>query len=214
MNNIFDNIEDYIESMMDAEDEVLKDLTRETYLKTLHPRMISGHVQGSFLKFLVDILQPKNVLEIGCFTGYSTICIASALNNNAKITAVEVNDELESILRKYLNKAGVEDKVELIFGDALKILPTLNCQFDLIYLDAEKSFYPEMLQLIKPLLKVKGILIADNVLWSGKVLENYDKTDKMTKGVIRFNENLKNDTDFSKIIVPMRDGLTLAKKVK
>lgn len=214
MNLLNDDIALYAESISGIEDDVLKELTRETYLSTVHPRMISGYAQGMLLQLLVRMIRPKTVLEIGTFTGYSAICMARALDEGAELHTIEVDDELETIIRKYFNKAGVANRIRIIFGDALVLLPTITENYDVIFLDAEKSFYPELLELLKPKLRVGGYLLVDNVLWDGKVLNDSKTSDKMTCGVIRFNQMLKEDADFEKVIIPIRDGLALARKIR
>lgn len=208
------DIERYAESISDAENEVLSELSRETYLTTVHPRMISGHAQGVLLRMLVQMINPDKILEIGTFTGYSAICMAGALKPGAFLHTVEIDDELETIMQKYFAKAGLANRIRIFFGDALEVVPALDDCYDMIFLDAEKAIYPELFGCVKPKLRPGGYLLADNVLWDGKVLQNPNNSDKMTRGVIRFNEMLRQDTDFEKVIIPIRDGLALARKIR
>ncbi len=205
---------EYAEYLTSEEDEILSQLRRETYLKTLFPRMISGHIQGKFLEIISKIFRPGKILEIGTYTGYSTICLARGLSENGKLITIEKNDELEPIISKYLIKAKLQHKVQVIFGDALEILPKLNEKFDLVFIDAEKRFYPDFYRLSFNNVKTGGIIIIDNIFWNGKVFENKDKMDSYTKGVVELNEFIKNDTRVEQVALPIRDGLLIVRKLK
>ncbi len=205
------DIEAYLNDFLGDEDPVLRELTRETYLKTVHPRMISGYYQAAFLQMITQMIRPEKVLEIGTFTGYSAICIARGLNENAMLFTVEVNDEYETISKKYIEKAGLQHKIVQLFGDALHLVPSLPHVWDMVFIDAEKSQYPAYLNMIHSLLKPGGYLLADNVLWDGKVIDSA-VTDKMTAGIRQFNAMMQNNSQYSKIILPLRDGLMLARK--
>jgi len=207
-----DSIENYIENFCEPEDRVLSELVRETHLKTVHPRMLSGNFQGRLLTMITKMIRPVNVLEIGTFTGYSAICIARGLGSEGMLHTIEVNDEMESICLKYFEKAGVIDKIHFIAGDAIKVIPTLSGGFDMVFLDAEKTIYPELLLLLKDRIRSGGYLITDNVLWDGKICNEPAESDKMTKGVMKFNQMLHNDSDFEKIIIPVRDGIMISRK--
>lgn len=206
------DIEKYILDHVDPEDEVLKELNRETYLKVLGARMISGHLQGQVLTMLAKMIQPENILEIGTFTGYSAICLAKGLRSGGKLITIEMDDELEDMAKKYFKKAGVENKVEQRIGVALEIIPTLNTLFDLVFIDADKREYAEYYNATFPLIKPGGYIIADNTLWNGKVLEKPANDDAQTRGIIRFNQLIKSDPRVEKVILPLRDGMSIIRK--
>ena len=206
-------IEKYIEDHTTPESELLKELNRQTHLRTFYPRMLSGNVQGKFLEMICRMLQPKRVLEIGTFTGYSAIAMARGLPKDGLIYTIEVNEEMESFIHEYISKSGLERKIKLLMGDALKIIPTLEEEFDLVFIDADKEQYVDYYKLAKTKLKKGGYIIADNVLWSGKVIEKSSKTDKETQGIIEFNEFVKNDPEVEQLILSIRDGLMLIRKV-
>lgn len=205
-------IEKYAQTISDEEDPVLKELERETNLKVLMPRMLSGNLQGKLLEFLSKLIKPEKILELGTFTGYSTICLSKGLATYGKITTIEINDELEDIIRKFLNKANVSNKVNLIFGDALNEIPKLDDIFDLVFLDADKRLYLDYYNLFFDKVKKGGFIIADNVFWYGKVIQPIDKKDLYTQGIIKFNNFVKNDKRVSKFAIPIRDGLLVLQK--
>ncbi len=205
-------IDRYILDHIGPEDEILKELDRETHLKVVWARMISGHLQGQVLTLLSKMIQPKTVLEIGTFTGYSAICFAKGLPVNGKIITIEINDELETLAAKYFEKAGVASHIEQRIGSALEIIPTLNETFDLIFIDADKRQYTQYYNLVFDKVRSGGFIIADNTLWSGKVLQTPAADDFQTKGIIGFNDLVKNDTRVEKVIFPLRDGMTVIRK--
>jgi predicted O-methyltransferase YrrM len=210
--NPLKDIEKYILDHVDPEDEVLKELNRETYLKVLGARMISGHLQGQVLTMLAKMIQPENILEIGTFTGYSAICLAKGLRSGGKLITIEMDDELEDMAKKYFKKAGLENKVEQRIGVALEIIPTLKTLFDLVFIDADKREYAEYYNATFPLIKPGGYIIADNTLWNGKVLEKPANDDAQTRGIIRFNQLIKSDPRVEKVILPLRDGMSIIRK--
>jgi caffeoyl-CoA O-methyltransferase len=201
----------YCEQHSTHEDEVLKALTRETHLKSLSPRMLSGHLQGQFLKLITQLIQPKTVLEIGTFTGYSAICIAKGLNESGRLITIDYNEEIENIARKYFHLSHTEDQIDFRIGDAKKIIPSLNTTLDMVFIDADKRAYALYYDLVFDQLKSGGIIIADNVLWSGKVLEENTK-DADTIAIKAFNEKVKNDIRVTCTLLPIRDGLLLIRK--
>lgn len=204
-------IEEYILDHIKNENPVLKELDRQTHLSVVQPRMLSGHLQGELLKILVQIVNPKRVLELGTFTGYSAIAMASGLSDGSVLHTIEVDDELESIATKYIEKAGMRDKIVQHFGDALELIPTFDKPFDLVFIDADKREYLAYYKLLmSPEYVHNGtILLADNVLWSGKVVEQPTPTDKYTRGVMEFNDLVARDPRVEKVILPLRDGLTI-----
>ncbi len=204
-----DNIEQYILSHIDEEGELLKNLNRDAHVNLLRPRMISGHLQGRLLKMFCRMIQPKYILEIGTYTAYATLCLAEGASDDAEIHTIEVNDELEDFILKHLHKSKLKDKIHLHIGDAIQIIPTIDCIFDLVFIDANKRHYCEYYDLIFDKVRPGGLIIADNTLWDGKVLETPHPTDKQTIGIQAFNDMLAKDDRVEKVILPIRDGLTL-----
>jgi caffeoyl-CoA O-methyltransferase len=212
--NSLKEIDKYILNHIDAEDEVLKELDRETHLNVLGARMISGHLQGLVLTMLSRMIRPKTILEIGTFTGYSAICLAKGLPGNGKLITIEIDDELENIAKKYFEKAGVQHKIIQQIGPALEIIPALNEKFDLVFIDAHKPEYPTYYDAVFDKVNIGGYIIADNTLWSGKVLQNPAEDDVQTRGIIDFNKLIKNDNRVEKVILPIRDGMTIIRRLK
>lgn len=207
------NLQEYINKHSGNESDLLYSLWRETHLKVALPQMVSGHVQGQVLQLFSKLIAPKNILEIGTFTGYSGICLAQGLAPKGKLYSIEINKEREQMVTKYWKKAGIWDKSELLFGNATEIIPTLNVKFDLVFIDADKVNYPNYFDLIVPKLNVGGLLLGDNVLWSGKVI-NPAKTDNDTEGIRAFNSKVQNDSRVENVIIPVRDGIMAARKIK
>jgi predicted O-methyltransferase YrrM len=205
-------IEEYIEKYTSPEAEILKELNRETHLKILRPRMLSGHIQGEFLKMLSRFIKPNNILEIGTYTGYSAICLAEGLSENGKLYTIEKNFELEDIIRKYIKKANLEDKILLYIGDATKIIPDIDKMFDIIFIDADKQNYTLYYNMTIDKLRSGGCMIVDNVLWNGKVLDELKPNDYETKGIIDFNERIRLDNRIEHLLLPQRDGLMIIYK--
>lgn len=201
----------YTEEHTSEEDDVLEELYRNTYLKTVHPQMISGRVQGQFLSMLSHMIQPSKILEIGTFTGYSAYCLAGGLVEGGTLTTIEVNDELEPLIRDFFKKSGIELKTKLIIGDALEIIPRLKEDFDLIFIDANKEHYPEYYNVSMNRLKKGGYLIADNVLWGGKVASVGEK-DESTLKIQEFNDLVQNDEKVENVFLTVRDGLMIIRK--
>lgn len=202
-------IENYILSHIDDEDDLLKNLNRDAHVNLLRPRMLSGHLQGKLLKMFCRLIQPRKILEIGTYTGYATLCLAEGAPDEAEIHTIEVNDELEDFIMKHLHKSKLEEKIHLHIGDALDIIPSLDSDFDLVFIDANKRHYIEYYNLIFDKVRSGGLIIADNTLWDGKVLEMAHPTDKQTIGIQSFNDLIANDKRVEKVILPIRDGLTL-----
>ena len=214
MKNFIDSkIFNYSLSKSSKEPKILNDLNRETHLKILNPRMLSGHYQGRILSLVSKIIKPKTVLEIGTYTGYSTICLSEGLDKNGSIHTIDHNEELLVIQNKYFKKAGISEKVKQYTGDATKIIKKLNLDFDLVFIDADKENYPLYFDSIIEMVKPGGVIIADNILWSGKILEKVEEEDYATKSIIEFNDKVKNDDRVETIILPIRDGLSLIRKI-
>lgn len=205
-----EEIEDYCEAHSSLELSFLASLNRETHLTQIYPRMISGPMQGTFLRFICLMIKPERVLEIGTFTGYSAINLA--LGTKGMVHSIEVNPELENIISRYLKEAGLENSVTLHIGDALKIIPTLNECWDLVFIDADKPNYLNYYHMVFPMVRKGGWIIADNALWDGKVLFP-GMADKDTQGIIEYNEFVQKDTRVENLLLPFRDGLMLARKI-
>lgn len=203
--------DEYLKNHTTPVGEVLEEITRHTYLTTYNPRMISGPVQGKFIEMLCQMISPNRVLEIGTFTGYSTICIARALPDGRYIDTIEVNDELQDNIEYYLKKAGVLSKVNLLIGNALEIIPTLRHKYDLIYIDGEKKEYPQYLSLCLEKLNNSGFLIADNVLWNGKVFDP-SCNDEQTNAIRQFNKMVQENDYLENVLLPIRDGMMIVRK--
>ena len=212
INFIEDNILNYSISKSEKESKLLNDLYRETYLKVLNPRMISGHYQGRILSFISKIMSPKKILEIGTYTGYSAICLCEGLDKDGVLHTIDNNKELIEIQNKYFKKANLTNKIVQHSGDAKSIIPSLYEEFDIVFIDADKESYPEYYDLIINKVSSGGIIIADNILWSGKILEKVEKDDQATKSIIEFNNKVNQDDRVKNIILPIRDGLNIVRK--
>lgn len=204
-------LENYITDNSEIEPEILTELTRETHLKVIQPRMITGHFQGRVLSLLSKIVSPKNILEIGTYTGYSAICLVEGLQKTGKLHTIEINEELHDLQRKYFDKSGYGTQIVQHTGDALDIVPTLDLCFDLIFIDAQKVNYDAYFEAAIKKTSSGSIILSDNVLWSGKVVEPLAKSDKATAVLIDYNQKLKNDPRVETVILPVRDGLTLSR---
>ncbi len=213
MSDIVNNkIEDYIRKNSSKEPEILKDLNKETYLKVLNPRMLSGHLQGRFLSIITKLIKPKKILEIGTYTGYSAICMAEGLIENGIIHTIDINEELVSIQNKYFAKSKCNNSIIQHVGDARNIIKNINEKFDLVFLDADKENYIEYYELVIEKVKKGGLIIADNVLWTGKVVEPEKDDDELTQYLIDFNKMINEDDRVENIILPLRDGLNIILK--
>jgi predicted O-methyltransferase YrrM len=206
-------IEKYAEEFSSPQSVVLAELYRETNLKIMNPRMLSGQLQGRFLSMISHMMQPKNILEIGTYTGYSAICLSEGLQANGAIHTIEIDIELKSIAKKYFQKAGIENSVVPYFGDAMKIIPQIDVVFDLVFIDADKENYPNYYHLIINKVRKGGYIVVDNVLWSGKVVQPLKSGDKDTAGIFAFNALVQQDERVENVLLPLRDGLMLLRKI-
>jgi len=206
-------LEEYIEQHTTPEEHVLYELNRQTHLKAVKPRMLSGHVQGIFLKMISRMIRPKRVLEIGTYTGYSAICLSEGIPEGGKLITIEQDQELEDFIRYYLRKARKHSVIDLKIGDALNEIDSLEGPFDLVFIDAEKKDYLTYYKKIKPKLKPGGFIMADNALWSGKVIEQNADNDPETEGVIEFNHYVQHDTEVENLLLPLRDGIMMLRKL-
>ena len=218
-------LEEYISSHSTAENEVLEAITRDTHVHILNPHMLSGHVQGRVLSMLSHMIKPKRILELGTFTGYSALCLAEGLAEGGRLITIEHNDELEETIRRNIAQSPLSDRIELIIGDAIEELDRFaqrqktamlkdKSLFDLVFIDADKREYCAYLEAVYPVVPVGGFILADNTIWDGHIIDPaYDK-DKQTLGLRAFNDKLKEDDRFEQVILPLRDGLTLIRKVR
>jgi predicted O-methyltransferase YrrM len=204
-------LENYIADHSENEPKVLQELTRETHLKVIQPRMITGHFQGRALSLLSKIINPKHILEIGTYTGYSAICLAEGLQKNGTLHTIDVNEELVAMQRRYFDKSGYGEQMIQHTGDALKIIPDLEETFDLVFIDAEKASYDFYFEAALKKTKPGSVILSDNVLWSGKVVEPLNPKDKATKVLLDYNKKLKEDSRVETVLLPIRDGLTLSR---
>lgn len=207
------NLDAYVCAHTENEPDLLKELNRKTNLEVLQPRMLSGHFQGRVLSMLSHMIRPYRVLEIGTYTGYSALCFAEGLVEGGKVITIDVNEELESLVRQFIGRSGMEDKIEYLLGDAAHFIPALNEEFDLVFIDADKKNYCNYYNLVFDKVKKGGYIIADNVLWSGKVLEDYESLDRETKIIVDYNTMIHNDPRVVEVLLPIRDGLMIARKL-
>ena len=209
MDFIDPSIEAYALEHSEKESDLLFNLNRQTHLNIMQPRMLSGHLQGRILSFLSSAIKPKNILEIGTYTGYSALCMAEGLSKNGKLVTIDKNIELETMVKKYINDSYYKNQIEFINANAIDVIPTLNLEWDLVFIDADKENYINYFDLVIDQVKKGGWIIADNVLWSGKVLEEPDVKDKETIILQKFNEKVHQDCRVRNVLVPLRDGMML-----
>ena len=212
MNLIEQKIHDYAEEISSTENDILKQLTRETHLKVMNPIMLCGFLQGRFLEMISSMMQAENILEIGTYTGYSAICLAQGLQEHGTLHTIEKDPELEEICRKYFKISGLENKIQLHIGDAMEVIPNLDMQFDLVYIDCDKEIYTDVYKLVFEKVKPRGYIIADNVLWHGKIFDEHQQDDKETKAIVEFNRYVKNDKRAENYLLPFRDGMMIIQK--
>lgn len=204
----------YCEDHSSEEDNLLKKITRETQAKVMMPRMISGHLQGKMLELFTKMQNPKTILEIGTYTGYSGICMARGLGKGGKLITLDINDELETMVRGFFEESGLAHQIDYRLGNALEIIPTLSGPFDMVFIDADKSNYAKYYELVIDKMNPGGIILADNVLWSGKILvEKGKKIDKDTQAILDFNSMIQNDPRVENALLPIRDGVMMARKI-
>jgi predicted O-methyltransferase YrrM len=210
---MFESIEEYILSHIDSEPPLLSDMARDAQANLLHGRMVSGHLQGRLLKMFARMIRPRRVLEIGTYTGYSAICLAEGMDDDAELYTIEKDDEMEDFIRKYFDRSEQQNKIRLIFGDALQIIPAFDDDFfDMVFIDGDKRQYNAYFEQVLPKIRQGGFILADNTLWNGKLLQKVAGNDWQTKGIMEFNESLVKDKRVEKVILPVRDGLTLIQK--
>ncbi|MDT0293212.1 O-methyltransferase [Mesonia ostreae] len=211
MHFLSEELNHYIEQHSQKEPELLQQLHRETYQKILQPRMLSGHFQGRVLSMLAKLIGPKNILEIGTYTGYSALCLAEGMQTNGVLHTIDKNEELVDFQRKYFNHSSWGSQIHQHLGDALDLIPNLEENFDLVFIDADKQNYPNYFELILPKMNSGGIILSDNVLWSGKVIETLKKGDVDTEALLHYNKLLNKDPRVETVLLPIRDGLTVTR---
>lgn len=204
-----EEVEAYLLAHIDEEGKLLSTLNRDANVNLLRPRMLSGHLQGRILKMFCRMMQPKRVLEIGTYTAYATLCMAEGMPEGSIIHTIEINDEMEDFIVKYVSQSPHQEKVRVHYGDAMEVIPQLNETFDMVFIDADKRLYPEYYDLVFPMVRPGGLILADNTLWDGKVVEEVHPSDKQTQGILHFNEMIMHDDRVEKVILPLRDGLTM-----
>lgn len=207
-----EKIEDYVVAHSQAEPELLQKLSRETWQKVLQPRMLSGHFQGRVLSMLAKLISPKHILEIGTYTGYSALCLAEGMQVDGELHTIDINEELHDLQRRYFDASAYGSRIFQHTGNALEIIPKLDKNFDLVFIDADKNNYPKYLDIILPKLNKGGVILSDNVLWSGKVVENVPKDDLDTQALVIYNRLLHEHPDLETVVLPIRDGLTISRK--
>lgn len=213
MNFISEALENYVTEHSAAEPELLQQLNRETHQKMLQPRMLSGHFQGRLLSLFSKLVSPRAVLEIGTYTGYATLCMAEGLAPGGTIDTIDINEEFYDFQRKYFDASPWGSRIQQHLGSALEIIPSLSKVFDLVFIDADKENYAAYYEMIVPKMNRGGLIISDNVLWSGKVLEDIDDKDLSTKSLVAYNEMLAKDARVETLLLPVRDGLTVSRVV-
>lgn len=206
-----ENIDTYVAAHSQKEPEILQELTRETWQKVLNPRMLSGAFQGRVLSMISKLVSPKNILEIGTYTGYSALCLAEGLQTNGTLFTIDKNEELETLQNKYFTKSTYRNQIQQFVGNAIEIIPTLATKFDLVFIDADKSNYINYFHLIIDKMNSGGIILSDNVLWSGKVVAPINAKDIDTKVLLEYNTLLNNDDRVETVLLPIRDGLTVSR---
>lgn len=211
MNFLPEELEHYVENHSQNEPELLQELNRETWQKVLNPRMLSGAFQGRVLAMISKLIRPLNVLEIGTYTGYSALCLAEGMQKEGKLITIDINEELETFSKSYFDRSAYGDLIDQRIGNALDIIPTLDQKFDLIFIDADKLNYCNYFNLIIEKLNNGGVILSDNVLWSGKVIQPVEEDDLDTKGLVAYNKVLKNDPRLETVLLPIRDGLTISR---
>jgi len=212
MDFIASELQSYVEQHTEDEPKLLQELRRETWQKVLQPRMLSGHFQGRLLSLISKLIQPQSILEIGTYTGYSTLSLAEGLSKAGKIHTIDRNEELHDFQRRYFDKSGIGSQILQYTGDARTIIPNIDADFDLVFIDADKTSYPTYFELIIDKLKSGGLILSDNVLWSGKVIQDIAPNDEATKALVHYNWLLKDDSRIETLLLPIRDGLTLSRK--
>ena len=206
-----EKLDDYVVAHSQKEPELLQQLSRETWQKVLAPRMLSGHFQGRVLSMVSKLINPKNVLEIGTYTGYSALCLVEGIQPKGQLHTIDTNEELYDLQRRYFDKSGFGNQIIQYTGNAINIIPKIDKTFDLVFIDADKQNYPNYLEIILPKLKSGSVILSDNVLWTGKVIEELQKGDKDTEALLKYNKMINEHSQLETVLLPIRDGLTLTR---
>lgn len=207
------NIEEYILQHSQPESELLAKLEREANVRLLHPRMVSGHIQGRLLSSISWMIRPKNVLEIGTYVGYSAMCLAEGLAEGGKVITLDIDDEIEDMAREFIDQSPYASQIDFRIGDAITLIPEMDEEFDLVFIDGNKRDYIAYFEAVLPKVRKNGFILADNTLWAGKVMETPANNDYQTKGLIAFNDYIAKRNDVDRFILPLRDGLTFIRKI-
>ena len=213
MHFIPEALDQYVVAHSEKEPELLQQLTRETYLKILQPRMLSGHYQGRLLSMLAKLINPLHILEIGTYTGYSALCLAEGLQKQGILHTIDINEELANLQQKYFARSPYEQQIKQHIGDATAIIPMLDQQFDMVFIDADKPNYPKYFELIIDKMRPGGVILSDNVLWSGKIIKPVKEDDVSTKALLTYNKTLAEDKRIETVMLPIRDGLTISRVI-
>jgi predicted O-methyltransferase YrrM len=213
MHFIPEKLDQYVVAHSQSEPELLQQLNKETWQKIMIPRMLSGHYQGRVLSMISKLIRPKNILEIGTYTGYSALCLAEGIQDKGELHTIDHNEELVDFQKKYFDKSPWKNQIIPHLGDASEIIPELNKTFDLVFIDADKKNYPNYLEILLPKLKSGSVILSDNVLWSGKVIEPLNKDDTETKAILKYNTMLNNHPQLETVLLPIRDGLTITRVI-
>ena len=206
-----EKLDNYVVAHSQKEPELLQQLSRETWQKVLAPRMLSGHFQGRVLSMLSKLINPKNVLEIGTYTGYSALCLAEGIQPKGQLHTIDTNEELYDLQRRYFDKSGFGNQIIQYTGNAINIIPKIDKTFDLVFIDADKQNYPNYLEIILPKVKSGSVILSDNVLWTGKVIEELQKGDKDTEALLKYNKMINEHSQLETVLLPIRDGLTITR---
>lgn len=212
MDFLDENLDNYVCAHSEDEPKILKELNRDTHVNVLKPRMLSGHFQGRVLSMLSHMIQPNDILEIGTYTGYSAICLAEGMKHGGHLLTIDKNEELEDMVKDYIQKSGNQDRIKPVIGDAMTLIPELKREFDIVFIDADKSNYINYYNMVFDKVRSGGYIIFDNVLWSGKVLEEIKPNDKDTKVLVELNQMIHEDNRVQEVLLPIRDGLLIARK--
>jgi len=206
-----EKLDDYVIAHSQKEPKLLQELSRETWQKVLAPRMLSGHFQGRVLSMVSKLINPKNVLEIGTYTGYSALCLVEGIQPKGQLHTIDTNEELYDLQRRYFDKSGFGNQIIQYTGNAINIIPKIDKTFDLVFIDADKQNYPNYLEIILPKLKSGSVILSDNVLWTGKVIEKLQKGDKDTEALLKYNKMINEHSQLETVLLPIRDGLTITR---
>jgi len=212
MEFISKELDDYCIAHSSKEAELLQKLNRDTHANIMRPRMLSGHLQGKLLEMISEMIQPEHILEIGTYTGYAAICLCAGLKENGQLDTIDINEELEDFTLEYFEKAGLKNKINYLIGDAMEIIPTLDKTYDLVFIDADKENYLNYYEMVMNKVRPGGFILADNVLWSGKVLEEVKASDKDTRLIKEFNKKVAEDEGVEVLLLPFRDGISIIRK--